>query len=112
MIQLFHAGTSHVVDGVTCEMTTVNEFGFEHLLDNGWHFTPKECYPKEILEEVPKKPLEDKVEKTQEALEKVLKKEAPKTADSKVTVPIIPVSGKSLKAEKSDKTTTKTAVKK
>jgi hypothetical protein len=87
MIQLFHAGTSEVHNGITCEMATVNEYGFEHLLDDGWHFTPEECYPS-------------------------TKEETPKVADSKVTAPETSVSDKALKTEKPDKTTTKTAAKK
>jgi hypothetical protein len=44
MIQLFHKGTSHVINDVTCEMQTVNEFGFEHYLEEEWYLTPEECY--------------------------------------------------------------------
>ena len=46
MIELYKAGTSHIVNGVTCQKQIVNEFGFEHLLEEGWFFTPEECYPK------------------------------------------------------------------
>jgi len=45
MIELFRKGTSHIVNGITCEKQTVNEFGFEHYLKEGWFFTPEECYP-------------------------------------------------------------------
>jgi len=55
MIELFKAGTSHVVNGVTCQKQIVNEFGFEHYLDEGWFLTPEECYPEEP------KPKEEKV---------------------------------------------------
>lgn len=98
MIQLFHAGTSHRYKGITCEMVTVNEYGFEHLLDDGWHFTPEECYPKTK----PKETLKDEV-----PLEKT-----PKVADSKVTVPGKSTLEKTPNVEKPDKTATKTAAKK
>lgn len=45
MIEVFRPGTSHIVNGITCERATVNEFGFEPLLENGWFLTPEECYP-------------------------------------------------------------------
>jgi len=75
MIQLFHAGTSHVINGVTCESMLVNEFGFEHYLDEGWFLTPQECYAEEK-----EKKLEADIAKTKrelkavEALEKIPKK--------------------------------------
>jgi hypothetical protein len=88
MIEVFRPGTSHLVNGITCERDTVNEFGFEHLLKTGWFLTPEECYPKKITEK------------------------APEVADSKVTVPEKLVTDQSPKTEKPDKTTTKTAAKK
>ena len=48
MIQLFRAGSSCIVNGITCDMETVNEYGFEHLLEDGWYLTPEECYPEEV----------------------------------------------------------------
>jgi hypothetical protein len=53
MIQLFRSGTSDVVNGIACERQTVNEFGFEHYLKEGWFFTPEECYPevKEVIKD-------------------------------------------------------------
>ena len=50
MIQLFKAGSTHIVNGITCEMDTVNEYGYEHLLKKGWHFTPEACYPEKKVE--------------------------------------------------------------
>ena len=44
MIQLFRKGTSHIVNGVTCEMQTVNEFSFEHYLEEGWFLNSNDCY--------------------------------------------------------------------
>ncbi len=88
MIEVFRPGTSHLVNGITCERDTVNEFGFEHLLKTGWFLTPEECYPKKITEK------------------------APEVADSKVTAQVKVASSGNLKAKILGKTTTKTAVKK
>lgn len=58
MIVLFKPGTSHVVNGITCERGIFNEYGFEGLLDGDWFLTPEECYQEDeekILEVVPKK---------------------------------------------------------
>jgi rRNA processing protein Krr1/Pno1 len=53
MIQLFKVGTSHLIDGITCKMCTVNEYNFEHLLEDGWHLDPADVHkevhvPKEL----------------------------------------------------------------
>ena len=77
MIQLFHEGTSHVYDGITCEMMMVNEFGFEHHLDNGWVFDVKELYP-ETKPEVEESSLEETVEKAIKEVDKVQVKKAEK----------------------------------
>ena len=31
-------------NGIECELGTFNEFSYLHLLDEGWHYTPEECY--------------------------------------------------------------------
>lgn len=87
MIQLFKAGTSHIYKGVTCEMQTISEFGFEGLLaENGgeWYLTPEACYPEEkkvipkvIPKVVPKETIagaiEEAVEEVKEAAEAIEK---------------------------------------
>jgi hypothetical protein len=88
MIELFKAGTSHVVNGVTCEKKVVNEYGFEHYLDKGWCFDPKDCYPE------------------------TKKVSGEKVADSKVTASVTSAPDKAPDVEKLNKTTTKTATKK
>ena len=65
MIQLFKAGTSHVINGITCEMITVDEFGFEVYLDKGYCFKPSECY----------REIEPSDDATKEAVIKIWKKE-------------------------------------
>jgi hypothetical protein len=116
MIELFKAGTSHIVNGITCQKMIVNEFGFEHYLDDGWVFDPKDLYKE------PEKPKEstltDKVEdaleevgEAQEALENVQQALEKKAADSQVKDLKPKASEKALKASKLGKTT-KTAAKK
>lgn len=57
MIELFKEGTSGVHHGVTCDKMVVNEFGFEHYLDEGYVFDPKELYQnKEEKKESPETP--------------------------------------------------------
>ena len=76
MIQLFHKGSSHIVNGITCEMCTVNEYGFEHLFDAGWCLTPEECYleeKKEVPKETVAEAIEEAVEEVKEAVEAVEK---------------------------------------
>ena len=53
MIELFRKGTSHVVNGINCERQTVNEFGFEHYLEEEWYLTPEECYKEEPVKAKP-----------------------------------------------------------
>ena len=84
MIQLFKAGTSCVYNGITCEMQTVNEFGFEHYLEDGWHFTPEECYPKESKVPVlgPGTTTENMKKAKEETLEKVVDTALKETAEA------------------------------
>ena len=44
MIQLFKKGNSLTVNGIRCDMQTVNEYSYLHLLKQGWFYTPEECY--------------------------------------------------------------------
>lgn len=32
------------VNGVPCEFQICNEHSYLHLLEQGWHYTPEECY--------------------------------------------------------------------
>ena len=64
MIELFKEGTSGVHNGVTCDKMVVSEFGFEHYLEEGYVFDPKELYhkkeeskdPPEVLKQKPTTP--------------------------------------------------------
>ena len=47
MIVLFHEGTSHVYNGITCKVKLVDEFGFEPFLKQGWVLNPKDLYKNE-----------------------------------------------------------------
>ena len=59
MIQLFKKGTSLTIRGIRCDMQTVNEYSYLHLLDDGWRYTPEETVEK-VIEEV----VEEIVEET------------------------------------------------
>ena len=64
MIQLFNAGGG---------MITVDEFGFEHYLEEGWGFTPPERFNKDRVASSVRKVEEPSITKVE-------------VADSKVTV--------------------------
>jgi len=92
MIQLFKEGTSHVVNGITCESVIVNEFGFEPLLEKGYVLDPKELYKDRKEAQQVKKPAE---------------KEVAEIATSKVTTAKPKASSVNLRASGSSKTTAK-----
>lgn len=58
---LYKAGSTNKVNGIPCQIQICNEYSYLHLLDQGWKYTPEECYPKveepelvEIPEEIEK----------------------------------------------------------
>jgi hypothetical protein len=58
-IILFKKGTMHKIRGIPCEFQICNEYSYLHLLKQGWHYTPEECYAEpepevvEVPEEIP-----------------------------------------------------------
>ena len=51
---LYKPGNVGKVRGIPCEIQICNEFSYLHLLDQGWFYTPEECYVvEEQVEEVP-----------------------------------------------------------
>ena len=64
MIQLFKKGSTHTVKGIKCDMQTVNEYSYLHLLDDGWCYTPEET-----VEEVVEETTEEKVEPAEKEIE-------------------------------------------
>jgi len=54
MIVLFHEGTSHVHNGITCKVKIVDEFGFEPFLKQGWVLNPKDLYKEDAKKEAEK----------------------------------------------------------
>jgi len=46
-IQLFRAGAGTTRNGIECEVGTFDEYSYLHLLKEGWHYTPEECYAEE-----------------------------------------------------------------
>ena len=41
---LYRAGNAHMVNGIKCEMQICNEYSYLHYLDEGWFYSPEECY--------------------------------------------------------------------
>ena len=54
-IILYKKGTMHKVNGIPCQFQICNEYSYLHLLEQGWKYTPEECYqePEPDLVEVP-----------------------------------------------------------
>ena len=47
--ELFRSGTTHIVNGITCERIVVEPSTFQRLLlEEEWFLTPEECYPEEL----------------------------------------------------------------
>jgi hypothetical protein len=68
-IQLFKAGAGHVKNGIECEVGTFDEYSYLHLLDQGWYYSPEECYAEENDKEEKDGP-EEKTEQETYAEEK------------------------------------------
>jgi hypothetical protein len=49
-IILYRKGNIHKVNGIPCEYQICNEYSYLHLLKQGWHYTPEECYAEEKQE--------------------------------------------------------------
>ena len=53
-IILYKPGNMNKIRGIPCQIQICNEFSYKHLLDQGWFYTPEECYVvEEQDEEVP-----------------------------------------------------------
>jgi hypothetical protein len=65
-IILYRRGNIHKVNGIPCEYQICNEYSYLHLLKQGWHYTPEECY----------------AEEKQEIDDKAAPREAPEKAES------------------------------
>lgn len=48
---LYKAGNMTKVNGIPCEVQICNEFSYLHLLEQGWCYTPEECYVTDEPEE-------------------------------------------------------------
>ena len=46
-IILYKKGDTTKVNGIPCEIQICNEFSYLHLLEQGWFYTPEECYAEE-----------------------------------------------------------------
>ena len=43
-VVLYRPGTTHKAKGIDCEIQICDEYSYLHNLDNGWFYTPEECY--------------------------------------------------------------------
>ena len=43
-VVLYRPGTTHKANGIDCEIQICDEYSYLHNLDNGWFYTPEECY--------------------------------------------------------------------
>lgn len=53
-IILYKAGNSKKVRGIRCDYKVFDESSYLHNLDQGWHYSPEECYAKseeEVVDE-------------------------------------------------------------
>ena len=46
-VVLYRPGTTHKARGIDCEIQICDEYSYLHNLDNGWFYTPEECYTNE-----------------------------------------------------------------
>lgn len=44
---LYKAGDSHVINGIKCHLEVFDEYSYLHNLENGWFYSPEECYAEE-----------------------------------------------------------------
>lgn len=51
-IILYKKGTMHKIRGIPCQFQICNEYSYLHLLEQGWKYTPEECYAEEEPEVV------------------------------------------------------------
>ena len=71
---LYKKGNTAKVRGIPCQFQICNEYSYLHLLEQGWKYTPEECYADEepevveIPEEVPEEPVEDPEETPEDAI--------------------------------------------
>lgn len=67
---LYKAGGTSKVNGIPCEVQICNEFSYLHLLEQGWFYTPEECYAETEQEEGdktgPEETLEEELETEEE----------------------------------------------
>ena len=56
---LYKQGTSRTVNGIKCEFQICNEYSYLHYLDEGWFYSPEECYATEKDQEAPEATVSD-----------------------------------------------------
>lgn len=61
-IILYKPGNTSKVRGIPCEVQICNEFSYLHLLEQGWFYSPEECYAEK---EQPEEPESAETEETE-----------------------------------------------
>jgi len=49
---LYKAGGGEKIRGIPCQVQICNEFSYKHLLEQGWCYSPEECYAEKEEEKV------------------------------------------------------------
>jgi hypothetical protein len=68
---LFKKGNTHKERGIPCQMQICNEYSYLHLLKQGWHYTPEECYAEEEPELVEIPEVKEETETEEEPIDEI-----------------------------------------
>ncbi len=83
---LYKPGNVGKVRGIPCEIQICNEFSYLHLLDQGWFYTPEECYVVEEQDEEVPEDITEEATDTEEIPEVAETEEPEETAEETAEV--------------------------
>ena len=70
---LYKPGNAHIIRGIPCDIQVCDEYSYLHNLDQGWFYSPEECYAEEKQDEddktTPEEDGQEDVSETEEAEE-------------------------------------------